>query len=62
MLTEVPNTKPIRVGKGQANQSRERAGQSEVKGPKVAVLLRTCPFQNVKVIVLLACSQLKLVN
>lgn len=51
MLTEAPNTKPIRDGRGQGNHKVQRW-----------LLLRTCPFQNVKVIVFLACSQLKLVN
>lgn len=54
MLTEAPNTKPIKDGRGQGNHKGQWS--------KVALLLRTCPFQNVEVIVLLACSQLKLVN
>ena len=39
----------------------EDRGITKAMGPKW-LLLRTCPFQNVKVIVLLARSQLKLVD
>lgn len=53
-MTYAPLNKPIRW---------ERAGNYRVRGPKVAAgLLRTCPFQNVEVVVLLAHSQLKLVH